>query len=169
MIKETLAQALISFALLGFSVLIGLTGIGFLVAGLYLGLTHWLEPAVASAATGFIILLATVMLLLICKAVLSPAKKPVKRTENTPPDDNLAALLQDAAALRDAKSRLESTIREHRPLITATTFAAGFYLGVNPQARHSLGQALSEASAQHFGKGHRPSGKSSPSPESRET
>lgn len=157
MIKQTVAQALLSFALLGFSVLIGLTGVGFLVAGLYLALAEWLGPAAASAATGFIILMATLVLLVICKAIVSPGKKAPKAPEDNQQPDNLAGLMRDAAALRDAKSHLENTIREHRPLITATTFAAGFYLGVNPEARHSLGQALAEASSQHFGKSKRPS------------
>lgn len=157
MIKQTVAQALVSFALLGFSVVIGLTGVGFLVAGLYLALAELLEPAAAAVATGFIVLMASLVLLAICKAIVSPGKKASKAPEGNQPPDNLGGLMRDAAALRDARSHLESTIREHRPLITATTFAAGFYLGVNPQARHSLGQALAEASSQHFGKSKRPS------------
>ncbi|MBS3803029.1 MAG: phage holin family protein [Oleiphilaceae bacterium] len=156
MIKETLAQAFLSAALLGFSLLIGLTGLGFLVAGLYLGLTHWLTSAAAAAVTGGIILFVSLLSLLASKAIMTPGKKKPREPEHSEPPDNLSALMQDAAALRNARDHLASTIQQHKPLITATTFAAGFYLGVNPGARRALSQALAEASSQQFGKSKQP-------------
>ncbi|MDX1635024.1 MAG: hypothetical protein R3280_10320 [Marinobacter sp.] len=141
--KESVIQALSALMLLCFSVLVGMVGIGFLIAGLYLGLTHWLQPAGAAAATGGLILLVTLLLLLLCKVIVSPGRKP--RQEQ--PQDELSGLLQNAASMQRMTRQLESTVREHKPLFTAGSFAVGFYLGVNPEARRALGAALKEATA----------------------
>ncbi|WP_404369088.1 hypothetical protein [Marinobacter sp.] len=143
--KETVIQALFSMALLCFSMLVGLVGIGFLVAGLYMGLTHWLQPAGAAAATGLIMLVATLILLAICKALVTPSKRQGGNPE-APPDE-LSGLMREAAALGSVTRQLEHTVQEHKPLVTAGTFAVGFYLGVNPKARRALGRALSDAAS----------------------
>lgn len=143
--KESVIQALSALMLLCFAVLVGMVGIGFLIAGLYLGLTYWLPPAGAAAATGGLILLAALVLLMLCKAIASPGHKPPQ--EAPPHSDEFSDLLQDAASVQRLTRQLESRVREHKPLFTAGSFAVGFYLGVNPEARHALGAALKEATA----------------------
>lgn len=142
--KESVIQALSALMLLCFSLLVGMVGIGFLIAGLYLALTHWLTPAGAAAATGGLILLVTLLLLLLCKAIASPGR----RFPQEPEQDELSGMLHDAASVQRLTRQLEGTMREHKPLFTAGSFAIGFYLGVNPEARRALGAALKEATVQ---------------------
>ena len=143
--KETVVHALFSMALLCFSMLVALIGIGFLVAALYMGLTHWLPPAGAAAATGMSMLLATLILLGICKALVAPSKRK-PGAQDAPPDE-ISSLMREAAALGSVTRQLERTVQEHKPLVTASTFAFGFYLGVNPEARRSLGRAIANATS----------------------
>lgn len=130
-------------ALLCFSMLVALVGVGFLVAALYMGLTNWLSPAEAAAATGVIMLVVTLILLAICKALVTPSRP---KPGDEPPDE-ISGLMREAAALGSVTRQLERTVQEHKPLVTASTFAFGFYLGVNPEARRSLGRALSDAAS----------------------
>lgn len=151
MIRETVVQALFSMTLLCLSVLVALVGFGFMVAGLYLGLTHWWPPAGAAAATGFVMLVVALIIVLIAKAVLAPPARPL--TEEPPAEDmaGIGGLMAEAAAMNKLVGQLEKTVREHRPLVTASTFAAGFYLGINPKARRTLGRAISDAASQSLG------------------
>ncbi len=142
--KETVIQALSALVLLCFSVLVGMVGLGFVIAGFYLLLTNWLPPAGAAAATGGLLLLATLVMLLICKALANSSHRP---SQEAPPDE-LSGLFQNAASAQRLTRQLESTVREHKPLFTAGSFAVGFYLGVSPEARRALGAALREATAQ---------------------
>lgn len=142
--KGTVIQALSGLMLLCFSVLLGMVALGFLIAGLYLLLTEWLAPAGAAAATGGVVLLAALLMLLICRALAAPRRRSPPQSQ----EDELSRLLQDAAGMQRLTRQLEGTVKRHKPLFTAGSFAIGFYLGVSPEARQALGKALKEASAE---------------------
>lgn len=140
--RETLVQAMLSVVTLCFSILVGFVGLGFLVAGLYLTLELWYSPAVAAALTGLALLVVALMLLLICRAMM-PSHHSPRRSPEAPTDD-LSGLMKDAAAMKDASRRLERMVKNHFPLAAGGAFATGFLLGMNPEARHSLGKVLSD-------------------------
>lgn len=145
MMRETLIQAMLSVAVLCFSILVGFVGLGFLVAGLYLTLELWYTPAAAAALTGLALLVLALLMLLVCRAIMAPRRLP-QRSAETPTDD-LTGLLKDAAAMKDASKRLERVLKNNFPLVAGGAFATGFLLGVNPEARHSLGKVLSDVSS----------------------
>lgn len=145
MVRETVIQTLLSVAVLLFSLLVGFVGVGFLVAGLYLALETWLPPAGAAATTGFILLLTALIMVLSCRAALSRTPTP----EAQP--DSIADLLKDAESMSRMTRHLEGTLKRHFPIAAGSAFAAGFYLGVNPDARHALGRALADMKFEDLG------------------
>ncbi|MEX0604240.1 MAG: hypothetical protein WD623_12910 [Marinobacter sp.] len=145
--RETLVQAMLSVAILCFSILVGFVGLGFLVAGLYLTLELWYTPAAAAALTGVALLALALLLLLICRAMMGARPAALPHSSEGPSDD-LSGLMQDAAAMKDASRRLERMIKKNFPLAAGGAFATGFLLGVNPNARHSIGKTLSEMSSE---------------------
>ncbi|WP_166265741.1 hypothetical protein [Marinobacter caseinilyticus] len=141
MMRDTLLQALLSLAILCLSLLVGMVGLGFLVAGLYLALEqHWLSSAGAAAATGFVLLLLTLAMLVVCRSLV---RSPATTVGRSPPDE-LSECLRDVEALSRLAKHWEGTLKKHYPLAAGGAFATGFYLGVSPNARHTLGRVLSE-------------------------
>lgn len=143
--RETLIQAMLSLAVLCFSILVGFVGLGFLVAGLYLTLDLWYTQAAAAALTGLTLLVLALLMLLVCRAIMTPRRSPQRSAEA--PTDDLTGLLKDAAAMKDASRRLERVLKNNFPVVAGGAFATGFLLGVNPEARHSLVKLLSDISS----------------------
>lgn len=141
--RETLVQAMLSVAILCFSILVGFVGLGFLVAGLYLTLELWYTPAAAAALTGLALLVLALLLLLACRSMMSARPAALPGSTEAPPDD-LTGFMRDAAAMKDASRRLERILKKNFPLAAGGAFATGFLLGVNPEARHSIGKVLSD-------------------------
>lgn len=141
--RETLIQAMLSVAMLCFSILVGFVGLGFLVAGLYLTLELWFTSAAAAALTGLALLVLALLLVLVCRAMMGARPSAPPHSTDTPTDD-LSGLMRDAAAMKDASRRLERILKKNFPLVAGGAFATGFLLGVNPEARHSIGKVLSD-------------------------
>jgi hypothetical protein len=145
MMRETLVQAMLSVAVLCFSILVGFVGLGFLVAGLYLNLELRYTPSAAAALTGMVLLVLALLILLVCRTIMTPRRPPQRSVEA--PTDDLTGLLKDAAAMKDASRRLERVLKNNFPVVAGGAFATGFLLGVNPEARHSLVKVLSDVSS----------------------
>lgn len=126
---EAAIRALITLLILFFACLAALTGLGFMVAALYIGLSTLLLPVWAAALTGLtLVVLALVMLLALRQAFAT--RKPAA--------DSGAAGGPSGQTLERARRLIE----EHTLLASGGAFSAGFYLGVDPRARRALWELL---------------------------
>ena len=115
-----------------------LTGLGFLVAAMYIGLAQDMAPAGAALTTGVICLAGAGLLTLIGWLVLRSLSPSDKRDEHPP-----QAVKPDAVKLAMAVGEvlggdLQSLAKQHRYGLIGAALAAGFAVGVSPKLRRSL-------------------------------
>lgn len=126
---ETATRALITLLMLLFASLAGLAGLGFMVAAIYLALASLLLPVWAAALTGFILLVLALLMLLAIRFWLGGRQQA--GASSAPPGNWTV-------------TGLRRVIEEHTLLASGGAFSAGFYLGVNPEARRALLEVLLE-------------------------
>lgn len=132
-VQQILSQGILALAVATLAALVGIAGLGFLAAAGYLGLREVLPPAAAAAASGAVLLLVTLILLLTARSVMRPPPPPrvVEEPTQPPPANEFEALFRLA-------EQAAPQARRHVPLMAGATFAAGFVLGLKPEARRAL-------------------------------
>lgn len=129
-------EALFAFAVP--AMILVLTGLGFLIAALYIGLARDMAPAGAALTTGAVCLAGAGLLTLIGWLVLRSLAARGERDEKAP-----AAAAPDAVKMAMAVGEalggdLQSLAKNHRYGLIGAALAAGFAVGVSPKLRRSL-------------------------------
>jgi predicted RND superfamily exporter protein len=128
-------QALLAFGCV-VAVLV-LTGLGFLIAALYMNLAQDMGSIAAALIIGLACLAAALIVLLIALLVLRPAARRNSPGEKIPDAMQLALAVGEAFG-----GDLKSMAKSHRSTIIGIALAAGFAFGVSPRLRRSLKDLL---------------------------
>lgn len=120
------------------AVILVLTGLGFLVAALYMTLSRGMEPAGAALVTGAVCFAGAVLLTVVGWLVLrslAARRKPVEDTahERAPDAARMAMVVGEVVG-----GDLQFLVRRHRYGMIGAALAAGFAVGVSPKLRRSL-------------------------------
>ncbi len=129
------ARALTALAVLCLAAVVGLAGLGLLIAALYLLLAAVMPPAAAAAISGLLSLLVAAGLLLLCRGLVAP------RPRGATPESSGTGT-GDLAMLKELGDSLTPILRRHLAAATATAFFAGLVLGVSPRARRYLWRVI---------------------------
>lgn len=109
------------------------TGVGFLVAALYIALANALGPAGAALTTGVICFAVAGLLALIGWLVLRALRPRRKR-----PGHSADGMTMAMAAGEAMGGDLRSLAKQHRFGLVGGALAAGFVVGVSPKVRRLL-------------------------------
>ena len=134
--KRMLQQAMSATALLAVAVLVGVTGLGFLFAALYLALVEVIPPAGAAIATGVVALLLALVLALQARSAIAPRPKPRDGADAEAGSADTAVLASQLGRLLGEST--SQSLRTNAPRAALIALAAGFAVGVSPRLRRSL-------------------------------
>ncbi len=127
--KKTVLQYLIACYLFFFVTLLGLTGLGFLVAGLYLILGNYLATWAAALVSGVALLfVALVLLLIVMMVTKSNGGNDSDGEQDSASHEEMTALVMEMLQKSDFNARDASLI----------ALVVGTVLGASPELRRQL-------------------------------
>ncbi|MGD2129293.1 MAG: hypothetical protein PVJ33_17275 [Lysobacterales bacterium] len=126
--KKALFQYLLACYLIFVVTLLGLTGMGFLVAGLYMVLDNYLAAWAAAVVTGVVMLVLLLVVLLIAMFVARSGKRGSAAGRTTEKHDEIAALVLELFEKSDIDARD----------VSLAALVAGIILGASPELRRRL-------------------------------
>ncbi len=138
-VRQVLSRSIVAMAVAILAAVVGIVALGFFAAAVYLLLEEVLPPAAAAAATGGILLIVMIALLLIARSFMRPPPVPqqVAEPDRPPPSSEFEMLFRLA-------EQVAPQVRRHTPLLAGLTFAAGFVLGLKPEARRAVWRAATK-------------------------
>lgn len=126
--KKTLFQYVLAGYLIFVVTLLGLTGVGFLVAGLYMVLGNYLAAWAAAVVTGVVMLVLLLAVLLIAMFVTRSGSRGSAAGKPTGQHDEIAALVLELFEKSDIDARD----------VSLAALVAGIVLGASPELRSRL-------------------------------
>ena len=133
--RRILARLAISIALLMIAIITVLIAIGYFAFALYLWLTEYLIPPVAAVASGAIVLLLALVLMLIARGMMRGSRQ---REHAVPATTNAAETAAQLGTLFGDKAH--GLVGVGSSLVTA--LLAGFAVGFSPRLRGLLWSIL---------------------------
>lgn len=133
--KKALFQYLLACYLIFVVTLLGLTGMGFLVAGLYMVLDHYLVGWAAAVATGAVMLVLLLAVLLVAMLVSRSGRRGPEAGDSAGKHDETVGLVLELLKKSDIDARD----------VSLAALVAGILLGASPELRRRLFGGSSQA------------------------